>query len=84
MSLKYKRSSEIPSDVLCLRLRELAKAVTSGQNSFERELSYRILAEPDRDADLVILEAAGRIEKLEKLIDEKLGIGEGDFKNCYH
>lgn len=83
MSGKYKNSASVPSETLCARLYELALAVTEGRKGVEREFCMRIPAELDRDADLVISEAARRIERLETFIDETLGFGEGDRSRSY-
>jgi len=55
----------VPSETICKRLDELAHAITMGSESVEREFTMRIPAELDRDADLVISEAARRIRELE-------------------
>ena len=64
MSTKYKNSSDVPIDVIVARLKELSDAITGGRESQSREFTMRIPAECDRDADLVISEAANRIEQL--------------------
>lgn len=61
MSQKYKQSKDVPNEVIIERLRELAKAVTK-RDSLEREFTMRVPAELDRDADLVLSEAAKRLE----------------------
>src|SRR5690554_881858 len=65
MSTKYRNSSDVPLDTIITRLRELADAVTGGSKSQEREFTMRIPAECDRDADLVIDEAAGRLSNMQ-------------------
>ena len=65
MSTKYKKSSDVPLDVLLKRLDELADAVTNGRDFKDREFTMRIPAEFDRDADLVISEAMNRIKALQ-------------------
>jgi hypothetical protein len=45
------------------RLREISLAIASGNRS---ELSMRVPAEPDRDADLVIMAAADEIDRLRR------------------
>jgi hypothetical protein len=60
MSRKYKESSDVPTDVICDRLDELADAVTKGDRGMH-EFTMRIPAEPDRDADLVLSAAATRL-----------------------
>ena len=59
MSTKYEDPKEVPTTVLVARLKELADAVASGNFS---ELRMRIPAEVDRDADIVLMEAAKRLE----------------------
>ncbi len=67
MSTKYKEKDEVPSNILCARLEELAAAVTKGEAGMRWEFDMRIPAEHDRDADLVLSSAARRIRQLEKL-----------------
>lgn len=62
MSNKYKQSSDIPTSVLIERLMELSDAVTKGNVS---EFYMRVPAELDRDADLVLQEAAERLKNTE-------------------
>ena len=73
MSTTYKTGDYIPSKVLCQRLMELATAVTKGQPTILREFTMRVPAERDRDADLVLVEAATRIIELETRITELTG-----------
>ena len=61
MSTKYRDSKDIPSTLICQRLNELAHAVTKGKDAINREFSMSVPAELDRDADLVLSEAARRI-----------------------
>lgn len=70
MSNKYNSCSEIPSDVLCERLEQLATAVTMGGDAISREFIMRIPAERDRDADFVIREALKRVKQLDELQHE--------------
>lgn len=65
MSTKYKHSHEVPTDVLAERLSELSDAVGKRGADRDRELTRRVPAELDRDADLVLSEAAQRLVKLE-------------------
>ena len=67
MSRQYKKSSDIPTEVLCARLIELAKAVSRGKATVLREFTMRIPAELDRDADLVLSEAARRLKRMSRL-----------------
>jgi len=64
MSTKYKTSRDVPLNVIIARLNELSDAVAGGRGPQEREFTMRIPAECDRDADLVIGEAASRLAKL--------------------
>ena len=64
MSTKYQNSKDVPMEVLIARLDELADAVAGGRESQSREFTMRIPAECDRDADLVIAEAARRLKSL--------------------
>jgi hypothetical protein len=63
MSTRYKRSEDVPNETLATRLDELAKVVTTG--TFGSEFSMRVPAELDRDADIVMAEAARRIRSLD-------------------
>ena len=65
MSRKYSNSPEVPTEVLVNRLKELSSAITTGRNVQEREFTMRIPAECDRDADLVLAEAAKRLKNLD-------------------
>ena len=64
MSSKYKDSKDVPSEVLVKRLKELSDAATKGREG-QSEFNMRIPAQVDRDADIVLLEAALRLERLE-------------------
>ena len=57
-------------DLLVTRLRELATAVTEGQQAVAREFTMRVPAEPNRDADLVLSAAADEIERLREQFAE--------------
>ena len=59
MSTKYEDPKLVPTSVLIERLKELADALTKGNRD---ELTMRIPAEVDRDADIVLMEAAKRLE----------------------
>ena len=64
MSTTYKSSKDVPSYVLADRLDELARVVTNRNCAEVRlpsEFSMSVPAEPDRDADLVMAEAARRL-----------------------
>lgn len=60
MSTKYGDDDHIPDSVLADRLDELARAVIVQDFG---EFTMRIPAELDRDADLVLCEAAKRLRK---------------------
>lgn len=64
MSRRYDDPGEVPQDVLVKRLRELSSAVSSRQpgKTIPEEFTMRIPAEVDRDADIVLCEAAIRLE----------------------
>ena len=59
ISTKYEEPKLVPTSVLIERLKELADAIAKGNRD---ELSMRIPAEVDRDADIVLMEAAKRLE----------------------
>lgn len=65
MSTKYKIIAEVPTAALAKRLDELSDVVGQPGEERDRELTQRIPAELDRDADLVLCEAAQRLVKLE-------------------
>lgn len=65
MSTRYKSPEDVPSAELCARLKELSKIIPEGREVMRDEFTMRIPAEVDRDADIVISEAANRIAKLE-------------------
>lgn len=71
MSDKYKHGDTVPSDELCKRLHELSDAVTKGPQAVAREFGMRIPAELDRDADLVLSQAAIRLATLEAQLAER-------------
>lgn len=60
MTTKYQEPGDVPNDVLCTRLEELAEA-SQHRLSRDREFTMRVPAEVDRDADIVLTEAAKRI-----------------------
>lgn len=69
MSTKYKHSHEVPTDVLEKRLEELSDAIGKRGEERDRELTRRVPAELDRDADLVLSEAAARLMALEAHVE---------------
>lgn len=74
MSLTYKQGDRVPSEVLCVRLQELANCIGQGPDAVRREFTMRVPAELDRDADIVICEAARRIMKLEEALKDSLRV----------
>lgn len=64
MSRQYGTDDFIPHEVIANRLDELAEAVTKRGEERDRELTRRIPAQLDRDADLVLAEAAKRIRAM--------------------
>ncbi len=63
MSTKYKEAKEVPTESLCERLEQLSNAITKGKEQMEREFTMRVPAEVDRDADIVLSEAARRLRE---------------------
>lgn len=70
MSTKYRDSADVPTDVIVARLRRLVGAITGGRESMDGEFTMRVPAECDRDADLVLAEAARRLEQAEARVAE--------------
>ena len=66
MNRKYKLSSDVPTDKLCDRLEELSDAVTRGKDG-DHEFTMSIPPQLDRDADLVLQEAASRLREFDEL-----------------
>jgi len=64
MSRKYDIGDRIPNEVLASRLDELSDALTKRGEDWQREFTMRIPAELDRDADLVMAEAAKRLREM--------------------
>ena len=65
MSTLYQSSKDVPTEVLAARLNELADVVARKRDRIGDEFTMRIPAECDRDADLVMSEAAVRLEALQ-------------------
>ena len=63
MSNNYRNSKEVLIETLIARLRELSDAVAGGRQTQEREFTMRIPAECDRDADIILEEAAKRLAR---------------------
>jgi len=70
MSTKYQSTKDVPIDAIILRLHELSDAIIAGKPASENELTMRIPAECDRDADLVIGEAAVRLNNQKSLLKD--------------
>lgn len=68
MSKEYDTDDEIPSDVICDRLDELAEIVQHGPDVVAKHFVMRIPGERDFDPDLVMLAASMRIRQLEEKI----------------
>lgn len=54
-------AERVPAKVLSDRLMRLALAVTEGPEVVRAEFTMRVPAEPERDADLILSEAARRV-----------------------
>lgn len=65
MSTKYTSPKDVPNSELSQRLKQLSDACISRLRGdsyiFDREFTCRIPVEVDRDADIVLAEAARRI-----------------------
>ena len=74
MSNKYKRGDRVPTDVIADGLDELVSVIkdSSRPGRFQNEFDMRFPPELDRDADLVMSEAASRLRSLEKAIKERV------------
>ncbi len=70
MSIKYNKPEDVPNSVLCERLNALSDAVTRGKEAISDEFTMRVPAEVDRDADIVLAEAARRLKILEEILDQ--------------
>jgi hypothetical protein len=69
MSTTYKNMNDVPTTALCTRLQELAEVVTEGGRAVLREFTMRIPAELDRDADVVLANAAQRLQEQQERMD---------------
>lgn len=58
MSTKYKNSSDVPTATIIARFEELSDAIAGGYETRNRKFTMRIPTELDRDADLMLAEAA--------------------------
>lgn len=65
MSTLYQSSKDVPTEILSARLNQLSHVVSSNRERIDAEFTMRIPPEVDRDADLVMSEAAVRIEALQ-------------------
>jgi hypothetical protein len=70
MSTQYQSGKDVPTEVLAARLNELAHVVAQKRDRIGDEFTMRIPAECDRDADLVMSEAAVRLEALQAELAE--------------
>ena len=66
MSRAYRNSSDVPLDAIIKRLHELSDAVVGGRKTQAQEFVMRVPAECDHDADVVLAEAAVRLDALRK------------------
>lgn len=64
MSTQYQSSKDVPTEVLAARLNDLAHVVAQRRDCIGAEFTMRIPAECDRDADLVMAEAARRMQAM--------------------
>lgn len=64
--MAYRNSSDVPLDAIIKRLHELSDAVVGGRKTQAQEFVMRVPAECDHDADLVLAEAAVRLDALRK------------------
>ena len=65
MSTKYRNSADVPTAAIVARLNELSDAIAGGSETMSREFDMRVPPEHDRDADLVLAEAARRLEQVQ-------------------
>jgi len=63
MSTRYKSPLDVPAQVLADRLDELADVICKKRDRIDAEFAMRVPAECDRDADLVLAEAARRLRE---------------------
>lgn len=66
MSRKFESCTDVPTATLAKRLRELSNAIADGDSA---ELTMRVPAELDRDADVVLAEASRRLLLLQSKIN---------------
>lgn len=74
MSAQYHKGEDVPTDVLADRLDELSNAITDGKDATSAEFTMRVPAEYDRDADLVLAEAARRLRMVSATLDKQLSM----------
>ena len=72
MSIKYNKPEDVPNAVLRERLNALSDAVARGKAAIADEFTRRIPAEVDRDADIVLAEAARRILRMKPLSEQQI------------
>ncbi len=65
MSRFYDDPKNVPGKKLAERLEALSDALMDRDEDWQREFTMRIPAEVDRDADIVLAEAARRLRELE-------------------
>jgi hypothetical protein len=70
VSTNYQSTKEVPLDAIIARLRELSGAIIRGREAQASEFTMRIPAECDRDADLVLSEAANRLNAMQARVAE--------------
>ena len=64
MSTKYSDVKDVPTALLARRLEQLSDAVTKGRDAVDKEFTMRVPPEVDRDADIVLSEAARRLKPI--------------------
>lgn len=79
MSTQYQSGKDVPTEVLAARLNELAHVVAQNRDRIGDEFTMRIPAECDRDADLVMSEAARRLSAAPDVQGEPVEIDYPDF-----
>lgn len=72
MSTKYMLGKDVPTEVIADRLDYLSEVVANRRphDRVDREFTMRIPAEVDRDADLVLSEAATRLREMSAQVEE--------------
>ena len=70
MSTKYKEFSEVPTVTLGSRLAYLSDVFAHKKGNIDNEITMRVPAELDRDVDLVCLNSANRLLKLQTHVEQ--------------